>query len=135
MTAGTLDRIGTALTARPATVFFDALTAADEHIRRDDDLAWTASFAPAITAFAKCPCGSTYEVRGDRLDVTDDEKLAAAEAHADMYGHAMEDHDLQAVDGVIAAIASARASESWEVQENWNLVHEGCDSAYFGDDL
>lgn len=125
MTAA-LERIGDALTARSATVFFDALTAADEHIAHDEQTAWTASFAPPIKRFAKCPCGSTYEDRGEQIELTGDETSAAAERLADMLGRAPNDIDLQLIAGVIDAINHERASKSMDAQQDWELAHELC---------
>lgn len=121
-----LDRIGDALTARPATVFFDALTAADRHIGRDDDLAWMASFAPPVIAGGSCPCGSVFEARSTQIDATDDEKLAAADAIADMLGSGPRDTHQRIVARVIDTINHERASAGHDALMEWSDNHAYC---------
>ncbi|ANW63977.1 hypothetical protein BCA37_10555 [Mycobacterium sp. djl-10] len=129
-----LDRIGDALTARPATVLFDAMAAADEHIREHERAVWTATFAPPVVSGGGCVCGSVLEIRDSRVNATDDERLAAAERHADLYGHALEDHDIQAVDDVIAAIDRARSHADREFLDAWRDNHAHCEFAFGGDE-
>jgi hypothetical protein len=124
-----LDRLDAALTARPATMFFGALTAADEYIRRCDDLGWTASFAPPVVSCGVCLCGSVFEARSSQIDATDDEKLAAAEEVADLFGRALLDVDLWVVARVIDKINHERASGDHDALMEWSDNH-----AYCGDD-
>lgn len=126
MTAA-LDRVGDALTARPATVFFDALRAADEHLRRDEQQAWEATFAPPVRTFAICPCGSTFEARDDQIQLTAEEEAAAAERLADLFGRGpLDELDQRIIVSVIDAINHERAHAAWDDQSNWNDAHQDC---------
>jgi len=126
-----LDRTGDALTPRPATVFFAALAAADEHIREHERAVWEATFAPPITRFSSCVCGRVMEKRGtDQIEVTDDEKLVAAEAVADCMGRHLDDFTLAVVTHVLHAINHERAEADFAADRNWDDEHALC-----GDDL
>ncbi len=122
-----LDRVGDALTARPATVFFDAMRAADDHIREHERAVWEATFAPPITRFSSCVCGRVMEKRGtDQIVVTDDEKLAAAEAVADCMGRPIDDFAPLVVTHVLHAINSERAEADYAADRDWDDEHALC---------
>lgn len=70
------DTLQCALTGAPsAGKFFDALTAADEHLEHVSELGYLASFAPTPIYFGQCVCGSVFEIRPSdgRVDLTGDD--------------------------------------------------------------
>ncbi|MGE2733795.1 hypothetical protein [Mycolicibacterium vaccae] len=125
MTAA-LDRIGTALTARPATVLFDALAAAERHVATFERIEWLSMFAPPPLMGGGCSCGSSFEVRRDRIAPTDEERLASAEAVADLLGRSLLDVDLEIVTAVVNAIEAARDRDDHEAFRAWLEDHETC---------
>lgn len=108
---------------RPAGVFFEALDQADKAIERVQRLELLASFAPPLTRFGSCTCGSVYEDRSERIDLTDDERDAVADA----LGGARHFADI-----VVGAINAARDREGHEAFRDWYDAHTFCDC---GDDL
>lgn len=64
--------------AQSAQKFFDALTAADDHVAKVDELGYLASFAPPPIFHGQCVCGSVFEIRpsdGEPLDADDHEAI------------------------------------------------------------
>lgn len=104
--------------ARTATAFFDALTKADKAIELTEHLDWLASFAPPVTRFGSCTCGSVYEDRTERIELTDDERDAVADA----LGGATHLADI-----VVGAINAARDREGDEAFRDWYDAHADCE--------
>ncbi len=95
--------------------------AADRLSAERDELALEASFAPPVTTYAQCSCGSTFESRCNAIAITKVE-LDAATAAAD--------GDLNLAIDVISAINSARFAEDHAALADWEDMH-----AYCRDDL
>lgn len=126
MTATALDRIGTALTVRPATVFFDALNTADEHVDRHAEAVWTATFAPAVRSAGFCPCGALMECRDNHIELTDDEKLAAAEGLGDLSGRPLDNFMVELVERVVLVVNHERDVNDHQAMDDWRAGHENC---------
>ena len=116
--------------ANRSSKFFEALAAADQHIVKAERDEWVASFAPPVTSYRSCVCGSVMEKRGsDQIVVTDDEKLAAAEAVGDCMGRPLDDFTLAVATHVLLAINGKRQDADVEADRDWYDAH-----AYCGDD-
>ncbi|MGB0971442.1 MAG: hypothetical protein ACPGVG_10815 [Mycobacterium sp.] len=111
------EEFGKALTAHPATKFFDALAAADKRILREEDRSWAASFAPPVTTFAACPCGSTFEIHRAPISLSEAERQAANDALG----------GLDVAQRVIDAINTSRDAEDAEALQAWHAAHERCE--------
>lgn len=108
---------------RSAGAFFDAIDQADKAIERTERLEWLASFAPTVTRFGSCTCGSVYEDRSERIELTDGER----DAVADGLGGATHFADI-----VVDAINAARDRAGQAAHDDWCNDHVYCDG---GDDL
>lgn len=124
MSARLLDRLGE---FRPASKFFDALTQADDAIRRAESAEWDATFAPPIRSYASCVCGSTFECRDNQIELTEAEITAAIDRLADSLGRAPHDSDRAIVIGVIDRINHERVSADWEAMAAWEDGHAYCE--------
>lgn len=72
--------------ARPGVLA--VLDAADALHRQVEDAEWRASFAPPVTHYAQCPCGSVMEVYGE-LDADDYDAIRDWQTdHEDCEAHA-----------------------------------------------
>lgn len=107
---------GLTTVSRPQRGFFDALAAADQHIRDHDRLAHEASWAPRIQSAATCSCGRTLEIRSERLELDADE-LAEATSVAG---------DPELVERIVHAINRARANADWVAQQEFWDAHAYC---------
>lgn len=107
--------------------FFAALATADEHIAKAERDEWVASFAPPVTSYRSCVCGSVMEKRGtDQIVVTDDEKLAAAEAVGDCMGRPLDDFTLAVVTHMLLAINGKRQDADVDADRDWYDAHAYC---------
>lgn len=97
--------------------FFEALRESDQRIAERDELVFKASFAPPVTTYARCTCGSTFESRCSLIAITGKELHAAAAA---------ADGDLALAIAVIEAINEARAAEDFEALRDWEELHDYC---------
>lgn len=103
------------------------LNAADTAHQDLEDAQWIASFAPPITSYRSCVCGSTVEVRGsDQIDVTAAERDAAAEAVANIMGRPRDAFAMQIVTRVLHAINHERAVTDGDADADWHSVHAAC---------
>lgn len=113
--------------SRSTDAFWAANAHADARIVEHDRLAVEASFAPPVTTFASCPCGSVFEVRENRIEVTDTEKAAAAEVVADFFGRGpLDDLDTELINRIVAAINQQRETETLEALQDWQELHDYC---------
>lgn len=107
------------------------LDAADVAHAKLADAEYVASFAPPITSYRSCVCGSTMEKRGsDQIDVTADEKAAAGHAIAAMQSRPADELTASIVARVIDAINHERAVADADADRDWDDAH-----AYCQDDL
>lgn len=112
---------------RGPSKFFAALAEADQRVDEHAELAWKASCAPPVTTFGSCPCGSVFEARESRVEVTEQERAAAAEAVADFFGRAPFDGvDAALVDRIIDVINRQRETEAYEALQDWRELHDYC---------
>lgn len=121
--------LGRVFDPHPQRGVLAVLTAADAARDKLADTQWVASFAPPITSYAQCVCGSVLEKRGtDQINVTADEKDAAAQAVADMLGRSvLDDLDPRIVARVIDAINHERACADAAADRDWDDAHHDCE--------
>jgi hypothetical protein len=106
------------------------LDAADQSFAKLQNAQFTASFAPAITTYAQCSCGSVFEIHGGQINATGEEKAAASEAAADYFGAAHVDTVYAGlVARVIDVINHERASADYDALRDWEDAHAECESA------
>ena len=102
--------------SRSADAFWMANARADARIAEHDRLAVEASFAPPVTTSASCPCGSVFEARGNRIELTEIE-LAAAMGTG---------YDADAINLIVAAINRHRETETYTALQDWRDYHDYC---------
>lgn len=114
----------------PSTAaFFDALTAADQHVLRHEQALVDAASAPPVTSYRSCSCGSVFEARDNRIELSNGDTQAAVEGLADAMGRGpMDDCDAQIVTDIVAAINRQRDTADLEAAAEWEDAHESCRS-------
>lgn len=106
---------------RRPSKFFTALKQADERIAAFDRNEWEATFAPPVQMGGYCPCGSVFEARQDRIELTTEERAAVTDALG----------GLDVGDIVVGAINDARDRANQDAFAEWSDTHAYCG----GDDL
>lgn len=101
---------------RPSTAFFDALDQADKRIDHVEELAYRASGCPAVSMYAKCSCGSVFEIRRAPITLDDDDREAVADALG----------GLDVGDIVAGAINDCRDRGDHDAFTDWYDDHADC---------
>lgn len=102
--------------SRSTDAFWKANARADARIVERDRLTAVASFAPPVTASGSCPCGSVFEARENRIELTELELAAAIGAGV----------DIDTITTVIDAINQHRETETLDALQDWQDFHDYC---------
>lgn len=128
MSAPTAARVDAAFTAPSTALFFDALTAADQHAHDADYNALLARTAPTPDTFASCVCGAELSIVTTAIALTDEELDAAADALADQFGVSapITAQWRPQVRAIIAAVNAARGEADERFAADFRDAHAYC---------
>lgn len=111
--------------------FFAALDDVDARLQEIERAEWAATFAPPVRTGGGCTCGSVFEARDSQIRLTDEERAAAGDAVADLFGRGpLDELDPAIIAAVVDAVNEHREREDLDALLEWQDNH-----AYCGDDL